>query len=257
MTELTGNMEEAVTSLTQMGLTAYEAKVLVALLRLGRSTVREIYPVSGVPRAAVYGVLYRWRAKWLVQMARTRPTSYMAVSAEEAIEILQSDFERRKQGALEVLSNINTAPSKTESDEEVWLLNDRDSVLRASKRLIMSANREILVGLFPQRLAELSDVLLQSAKGGVKVSVLSGSAPDIPETLFPFVNLIELREPERFSRMPELSLLIADDSLLLFSMKNPLDERIENGFWSRSRALISFFSISLRISIKGLEVNGK
>ncbi len=250
MTDITKDIEDAAGPLTQMGLTGYEAKVLVALLKLGRSTVREIYPICGVPRSAVYGVLERLRAKGLVHVASTRPTSYVSVSPAEVMEIMESDFERKKEGAFEVLSAIHTAPTRVQDEEEVWLLNDTESIVRMSRKLILSSKKEILLGVYPQRLAVLKNDILVRAIDGASVSLIAKDEADIPPDLRKSVNIVKFRNPERFAAMPELSLIIADGSSILFSMKHPLASDMENGFWSDSKALVSFFSFSLQISIK-------
>jgi len=250
MTDMTKEIGKAAGPLTQMGLTGYEAKVLVALLKLGRSTVREIYPVCGVPRSAVYGVLERLRARGLVQVASTRPTSYISVSPAEVMEIMEGDFENKRESALEVLSSIHTAPTRIQKDEEVWLLNDTVSVMRMSRKLILSSREEIFMGVYSERLSELKNDLIQRAKEGVNISVLAKDASDIPAELLEHVNVVKFKNPERFAAMPEISLIISDNSSILFSIKHALARDMENGFWSDSRSLVSFFSFSLQISMK-------
>lgn len=250
MTNMTGEIEEAAGPLTQMGLTGYEARVLVALLKLGRATVREIYPVCGVPRSAVYGILERLRAKGLVHVASTRPTSYISVSPEEVMEIIDGDFEKRKKGALDVLNNINTVPPRKAENEEVWLLGSPESIVREAKKIILLSKKELLIGLYPDRLAELKEFLISKATEGVSICIIARSREELPDELQKHVDVMEFRGSGRLENMPEMSIIISDNSTILFSMKHPLANGEEKGFWSESRALISFFSFTLRMSMK-------
>ena len=243
MTEMTNDIEEAAGPLSQMGLTRYEAKVLVALLKLGRSTVREIYPVSGVPRSAVYGVLERLRAKGLVQAASTRPISYISVSAEEVMEILEEDFEKKKEGATDVLSNIHTEPKKNEEEGAVWLIKNEDKIIKAARKIILSGEQKIMLVASPKRIAKLKDELLNRINEGVKVSLMVLNETEIPKELGGRVDLLNIKSGERFRNMPNFTVIISDNYYVLFSIKHPM----ENGFWAESSALASFFSMTFQM----------
>ncbi len=46
---------DAIEALEELGLSNYEAKVFVALQRLGTGTARDIHQATDVPRSQVYG----------------------------------------------------------------------------------------------------------------------------------------------------------------------------------------------------------
>src|SRR5436853_4903256 len=74
--------------LTRLGLTSYEAKAYVALLRRDSSTAAETARVAGLPRQRVYDVLSSLVEKGLASTKPGRAVKYSAIAPEAALDRL-------------------------------------------------------------------------------------------------------------------------------------------------------------------------
>jgi len=173
-------------SLRNLGLTAYEAKVLVALTKKGSSTVADVHELSGIPRSAVYGALKKLEDKGIVEIHNTKPLKYKCVPPEDAIERLKQDFTIESSNALRQLEDIYRSAAMDDEEEGTWTINGYRHV--TEKKLLSSATEELFLtaphpfyrkipGATP-RLAEkkqcmMLGILSEKISSGVKVRLIS------------------------------------------------------------------------------------
>jgi len=86
--------------LTRLGLTSYEAKAYLALLRRDSSTAAQAARLANVPRQRIYDVLASLVDKGLASTRPGQVVKYAAVAPELALERLVSD-ERERLADLE------------------------------------------------------------------------------------------------------------------------------------------------------------
>jgi sugar-specific transcriptional regulator TrmB len=82
-------MNALIESLQQLGLTSYEAKVLIALTQYGSGTAADIHALSGIPRSAVYGVITKLRDKGIIETQNTKPMRYKSIAPDKVIDMLK------------------------------------------------------------------------------------------------------------------------------------------------------------------------
>ncbi len=99
--------------LTRLGLTSYEAKAYVALVRRDSDTAAQVSRLAGLPRQRIYDVLGSLVAKGLATARPGSVVKYAAVAPDLAIERLLAghraqlvDLER---GALEAIAALTPA----------------------------------------------------------------------------------------------------------------------------------------------------
>jgi len=86
------NQDQAIELLQQLGLKEYEAKSFVALARRQRGTAKDISETSEVPRTRVYDAIRVLESKGLVETQHSNPQIFRAVSIDEAVNTLQSEY---------------------------------------------------------------------------------------------------------------------------------------------------------------------
>jgi len=91
---------EGVEVLAGLGLSGRQARVYLALLRVGNSGARLVAGLAGVPRQEVYGLLLELQQLGLVRQNLTVPVTYAAMALSEALKML---FEKRE-GELALMS---------------------------------------------------------------------------------------------------------------------------------------------------------
>lgn len=140
-------MEQSIELLQQLGLKEYEAKSFVALSRLPQGTARDISEISDVPRTRVYDSIRVLESKGLVEIHHSNPKQFRTVSVEEAVDILESEYNSRIDELAESLAALEPAED-TETKEithEVWALSGSSAIATRSQQLVSDADRELVM----------------------------------------------------------------------------------------------------------------
>lgn len=133
--------DAAVEALVKLGLTEYEAKCFVALVRVDQGTAKEISQLSEVPRSRVYDTVERLHQRGLVDVQQSEPRRYRAVSRAEALERLRRDYNSSIESAETALGEVESA--KTEEDKGMWAVADTDHVNDRVETLLDDAEEHV------------------------------------------------------------------------------------------------------------------
>jgi hypothetical protein len=91
-------------SLQNLGLTAYESKAYLALLSLGISDARQLCTQSGVPSSKIYTIMEKFELLGLVEVQQSKPAKFKALEPSLGVNRLVKKKER------EILSIKDTLP---------------------------------------------------------------------------------------------------------------------------------------------------
>jgi len=134
-------------TLTALGLTNSQAKVFLALAKLGNATAKEISTVTLVARQEVYRVLVELQRLGLVEKIVSVPSKFRAISTDDAFSIL---MERRKSVTSELQATINEMVKKFKSDNARMALEEEEAkfslvperaTVRAEKKTLENVQR--------------------------------------------------------------------------------------------------------------------
>ncbi|WP_199725554.1 TrmB family transcriptional regulator [Haloarcula sp. Atlit-7R] len=223
------NQDQAIELLQQLGLKEYEAKSFVALARRQRGTAKDISETSEVPRTRVYDAIRVLESKGLVETQHSNPQVFRAVSIDEAVNTLQSEYAERTESLRSALSGLDPADEgdSTEATHEVWSISGNRGITSRTRQLIEGATEELLLvvghkSIFTDQLAEQ----LQSAQErGVNV-IIGTVDEELQATVQDSLSSVEVfvSELDWLSRSPlpgddtEISrLLLADREAILVS----------------------------------------
>jgi sugar-specific transcriptional regulator TrmB len=169
------NESQAIGLLQELGLKEYEARSFVALSRRDYGTAKEISESSQVPRTRVYDAVRVLESRGLVDVQHASPQRFRAVSVEEAVRILRSEYERRTESLHEALDGLEPIEegASTEVTHEVWTLADHNGITARTTRLVKNADREVVlvVGRPDVLDGTLADELVAAQERGVNVIV--------------------------------------------------------------------------------------
>ena len=218
--------------LTHLGLTSYEAKAYVALVRRDSYTAAQVSRMAGLPRQRIYDVLGSLVAKGL---ATSRPGSvvkYAAVAPDLAIERLVAthraqlvDLERQAAETIAALAPAFVAgQSHTDPLEYVELLRDRGAINERFAELQASVRSEILVFTKPPYATPPQENLegIEVTRTHVAKSVYEFSVFDDPATTAGVRRFIEAGEEARFVDQLPLKLVIIDETTVMIGMRDPV-----------------------------------
>jgi sugar-specific transcriptional regulator TrmB len=221
-----------VEQLTRLGMTMYEAKAYLALIRRGSSTAAEVARIAGVPRQRIYDVLASLVERGLASTRPGRVVKYVASPPDSAIERLVSDHKRAldelERGATQMITQLAPAFKEgqgvTDPLDYIEVLRDRRAINERFAELQEEIKKEILVFTKPPYATPP-----QEEEKGVEVaavhkarSVYEFSIFDDPETIEGVRHFIDAGEEARFVEELPLKLVIIDERYVMFGMEDPV-----------------------------------
>jgi HTH-type transcriptional regulator, sugar sensing transcriptional regulator len=221
-----------VDQLQRLGLTSYEAKAYLALIRRDSSTAAEVARLAGVPRQRIYDVLASLLEKGLTSTRPGRVVKYAATAPEQAIERLVNDhrdhlaeLERGAAAMLEQLGPAYTAgQGHTDPLEYIEVLRDRRAINERFEELQADIKREILVFTKPPYATPPQENIegLEVSKAHRACSVYEFSVFDDPATIEGIRRFVDAGEEARFVPELPLKLVIIDETIVMFGMEDPV-----------------------------------
>ena len=238
---------DALDALEHLGLTSYEAKVVVGLQKLGTATASEIARVTDVPRSQVYGTADSLEERGLLEVQNASPTRFRAVDLDEAMARLSERFERERRRATEYLREVQGSLSG-DADEhrpDIWVTRGADNVTRRVEDLLADAEERVLIAASEESLLPASLVATLETLVGRGVTVVGMSEnPAVLERFSDVAGVDVVRVTDEHAHDAESNrMLIVDGDTLLIGM---LDERSEaereTAMWSSNTQFASMLA---------------
>ena len=218
--------------LVELGLTSYEAKAYLALLRRDSSAPADVARLARLPRQRIYDVLATLVEKGLVSQRPGPPTKYAAASPEFAIERLLlrrreelAQIERTSREMIDALTpTFNEGQKERDPLEYIEVLRHRSAINERFAELQEGIEREILVFTKPPYATpaqENTEGLEVTANHSAR-SVYEFSALDDPDFAEGVRRFIAAGEQARFVEQLPLKLVIIDETIVMFGMEDPV-----------------------------------
>jgi len=174
---------EAESLLKEFGLTEYEIKAYLSLLKLDVATADQISNVGSIPLPRVYDTLVELQKKGFVLISKGRPKKFKPQEPKKAlknlIELRKSDFEKNiksmeidSKTIADVLSKV-PIEMKVEKENEIWSTEKRSNVRNILDEQKEIAKEEILI--FSGDLSwlpETTTIIKAAIKKGVKIRAM-------------------------------------------------------------------------------------
>jgi sugar-specific transcriptional regulator TrmB len=126
--------DESVPTLYKLGLTVLQAKVYIALAKLGTSTGRTTAKTAQVAPQDVYRILGELLEKGLVEKIITKPTLYKATPIEDGLAIL---LQNKKDEYIET-------EKKAKAISKSFYANQRQEILHENTQFLISSETSLL-----------------------------------------------------------------------------------------------------------------
>jgi sugar-specific transcriptional regulator TrmB len=223
-------------SLRDLGLTAYEARVYRALLRTGPTTAKQLSSASDVPMGRIYDVLNALESAELVRSQNAgRPAQYAALEPRTALSRLVEERRRELETELERYeATVDELAEQLEepraSAEPFWTvaIGPDDSVELLCQRLAAATDQLVMVVDHPSPQFDLGDVgdrvaseLAAAIDRGVGVSMLV--TPSLLEAVPPAL----LRDYGDVAEHPDFALRTTSDLAGTFNLVDRTEVCIE------------------------------
>jgi sugar-specific transcriptional regulator TrmB len=180
----TGKREETLAQgLRNLGLTEYEIRVYMAILRHPGSRIPEVAKTSGVPQAKVYATVKRLRERSLLESHLGPVNTYSALSPDDAFMPLVEDLRKRASDAASVVDLLQEehqkpSPAMGAREGRIKLFQGRQAIMRNFREMVAGSQESItLVARVPLMIQDDDDVLEEALKRRVEVRILAQSPP--------------------------------------------------------------------------------
>lgn len=167
---------DAAGALQGLGLTAYEARVYLALLSDEPLSGYGAARASGVPRSKVYEVLEGLVRRGIVLTSHGGSTVYAALPPADLIAL-----RRRESDALLVAAEmqLRALAVREPARDIIWDIVGREPVLERLRQVIGRAQRLLLIEIWAEDAPALRSDLAAAADRGVDVVVMGYDDPDL------------------------------------------------------------------------------
>jgi len=235
------NDERAIEGLKRLGLTTYEARVFLALQKLGRGAASEISDVADVPRSQVYGAAEGLEERGLIETQQSTPTVYRPVPLEQARRLLLDQLAETGSETFDYLDTVQDSHEQDERSESIWLLHGSDAINSRTAELIGEADERVLYATDdPTVLDEHVYAALEAtADNGVRV-VIASLSNDVLDAVPESSSISTYQVPEdRETDVGIAQMLMVDDDTLLLSTYSAGGEEAEVAFWTSENIFAS------------------
>lgn len=147
-----GLPNEVLRELQDLGLSSYEAAVLLALIQLGSASTLQLAGLSKVPRSSCYGILEELRTKGLAErLEGDGPAMFASPGRDEVFAQLEALQEQRLEAhrarATRTRQLLDQAipTGQTPTLPFARLIHDRAQAKRAYEQILGAATTELLV----------------------------------------------------------------------------------------------------------------
>jgi HTH-type transcriptional regulator, sugar sensing transcriptional regulator len=221
-----------VAQLTRLGLTSYEAKAYLALIKRDSFTAAQVARQAGLPRQRIYDVLGSLVEKGLAVSRPGTVVKYAATAPELAVEQLLTAHRQQltemegdaRQMAGQLKPAYEAGKEQTDPLEYIEVLRDRRAINERFAELQSSVKQEILVFTKPpyatppqENVEGLEVSLAHEARSIYEFGVFED--PAVAEGVRRFV---EAGEEARFVAELPLKLVIIDETIVMFGMEDPV-----------------------------------
>ncbi len=241
---------EDVETLVSLGLTGRQARVYLALLRMGNAKVKEIADLSLVNRQEIYRVIDSLQEMGLIQKNITIPTTFAATPLNQVLKILLQQKEREfntvrqktKCLAKKLETNLYTATltkrlclgTVFESDRGKKFLNAIRNAQYSIEVVTTWMQFKQITGIFEKQLQK-------AIQEGIIVKIIAEKPPDQP--LPQSIGKIQIKESgfqlKSLLNPPTASITIFDNTQAVIAFDNTVDFINGPGLWSNNPTIIA------------------
>lgn len=244
---------EMIARLYKYGLTPLQSKALIALLRAGPSSAKDLSRNLGVNRVDVYRVLNNMKKRGLVELTLESPTIFSAVPPNQAIMTLLEEEEERfrklKSNARDVLTLLkgiraeSTQHYVNRDESPTFKILSGKRLFEIWRKMLQSAEDEVVAvwsefGLNYQSERGFMEPYISCVDRGVKVRVITSITPENAPNARRYARIVNLRHASSTSSSLRYLIIDKAETSISASVVPPSPDESLKSIWTNSGAFI-------------------
>ena len=166
-------MEKILAEIQKLGLSPYESKAYLALLRHSPVTGYELSKRSGVPRSMIYEVIGKLIDRSAVYTVPTEPIKYSPVPARDFLKRLRRGME----ATLDFLDQSLSSLVQPTEINLIFHIDGYETVMEELHSMIERSGQELWLAVWSPQASQLSGMVREAEKRSVRVmSIVFGDA---------------------------------------------------------------------------------
>ncbi|MBE0425427.1 MAG: TrmB family transcriptional regulator [Nitrospirae bacterium] len=169
-------MEKIISELMQLGLSEYEAKAYLSLLRENPSTAYEIGKDSGIPTSKVYEVLKKLIEKGIISIIDDgKKKHYVPLAPDEFLN-------KQKSITDSIIDSLRTEISNVRGMKDfshICTIYEYEYLMDRIRRMIGEASRTILLSIWKEEFEKIEEKLRDALGRKVRVAIVHFGQPGI------------------------------------------------------------------------------
>jgi len=248
--------EQEIGALQLLGLTCYEAKAYLALIRTGPVSAGKLAFYAHVPRSKLYGTLHDLEQKGLVHVAPSKPETFTAVSPLAVLKAKAEEISDQAAAGLEIVQKLaeEYALKATSGGElglpteanELWHIDGRRHIYDSVGKMLRRAAKSVSYYATPAGLVRAykahADYLENVGKRGVTVRLLAHTTKEIRSVASELAAVVKIR---RTTKPLGANFVCIDGRELVVIENSPNDFNVEKGgdraAWTTNKLLVGMF----------------
>ena len=247
--------DREITALQRLGLTEYESRLYLSLIKQGPTKASQLSFRGQVPRTKSYGAIKELARKGLVRIIPGKPELYQASSPNEVLYPLVSKARNEVKNCEDVVQSLAitfeaTKYTKRPADvpkelEEFWRMDGREGIYNKLSQIMMEASKSINystseTGLIRAYKAH-ADAFEHARRRGAAVRLLAPITSTNSAVAREFSEIVELKSCEK-----ALTHFVSVDSkhlIILDTMPDDTDTRRghDTAIWASSPLMVDAF----------------
>jgi len=245
--------ESEVTALRRLGLTEYESRLYLALLRMGPIKASQLSFFGQVPRTKTYGAIKELERKGLVTITPGKPELYSPRSPMEVLMPIVTRLDRDVKDSEQVVQSLAMSYESAKyvrrdvpkQSEQFWQIDGRRSIYNKLNQLMKDAAHSVQYSTSATGLIRAyklhADAFERAAKRGADVKLLSPVTPENSALAAEFAEVVDFKA----IREPLSTFVCVDSKELVVLDSRPDDVRTDQGadvaVWTTNRLLVEVF----------------
>jgi len=248
--------EQEIVALQLLGLSCYEAKAYLTLIRTGPVSAGKLAFFSHVPRSKTYAVLHRLEQKGLVHMAPSKPETFTAVSPMVALKAKAEEISDQAASGLEIVQKLaeeyDLKPANSggvglpREANELWHIDGRKHIYDSVGKMLRRAAKSVSYYATPSGLARAykahADHLENLSKRGITVRLLAQTTKEIHSIATELAAITKIR---RTMKPLGANFVCIDGRELVVIENSPNDFNVEKGVdraaWTTNKLLVEMY----------------